>query len=106
NLSVEYAGKRRWFGQGRAGLHVVRDVGFTLRSGETLALLGESGCGKTTTAKALLRLLEKQAIVRGQALMEGVDLIKARGARLKRLRRHIQIVFQDPYASLDPRMLV
>ncbi|NYT38348.1 ABC transporter ATP-binding protein [Allopusillimonas soli] len=106
NLSVEYAGKRRWFGQGRAGLHVVRDVGFTLRPRETLALLGESGCGKTTTAKALLRLLEKQAIVRGQALMEGVDLIKARGAGLKRLRRHIQIVFQDPYASLDPRMLV
>src|SRR5690606_18925544 len=75
-----------------------------LREGETLALLGGSGCGKTTAAKALLGLLDGQAIVEGQALFRGENLLDARGRELKRMRRHVQIVFQDPYASLDPRM--
>lgn len=85
---------------------VVDDLSFELRAGETLALLGESGCGKTTTAKALLRLLDKQAHITGQAWLEGDSLFDARGAQLKAMRRRLQIVFQDPYASLDPRMLV
>jgi peptide/nickel transport system ATP-binding protein len=85
---------------------VVDDVSFELRSGETLALLGESGCGKTTTAKALLQLLDKQTIIKGSAHLEGQALLTARGAPLKRLRQAIQIVFQDPYGSLNPRMLV
>ena len=103
NLSVRYV-KRRSILRGSTGVEVLKGIGFSLRAGETLALLGGSGCGKTTTAKALLGLLDGQARVTGQALLHGEDLLQARGRDLKRLRRHIQIVFQDPYASLDPRM--
>src|SRR5690606_25566271 len=84
----------------------VDGVGFTLRAGETLALLGESGCGKTTTGKALLRLIDGSARITGRATLGGQDLLHARGKALMALRRRIQIVFQDPYASLEPRMRV
>ncbi|OZI71235.1 ABC transporter ATP-binding protein [Bordetella genomosp. 12] len=80
-------------------------VSFTLRAGETLALLGESGCGKTTTGKALLRLIDG-AHISGRALLDGRDLLSADRRTMQALRRDIQIVFQDPYASLDPRMRV
>ncbi len=83
----------------------VDGVTFTLRAGETLALLGESGCGKTTTGKALLRLIDG-ARISGRAMLQGQDLLTADRRRLQRLRQDIQIVFQDPYASLDPRMRV
>lgn len=106
-LSVAYRNKQGWWRPGAASLTpIVKDVSFELRAGQTLALLGESGCGKTTTAKALLRLLDKTALVDGKASLDGTSLLDARGAGLQRLRRSIQIVFQDPYASLDPRMLV
>src|SRR5690606_23443105 len=82
---------------------VVESVSFEVRKGETLALLGESGCGKTTIAKALLRLLDKQARVRGDASLLGQPLLTVRGKELMDRRRAIQIVFQDPSASLDPR---
>ena len=83
----------------------VDGVTFTLRAGETLALLGESGCGKTTTGKALLRLIDG-ARVSGRAMLQGQDLLAADRRQLQRLRQDIQIVFQDPYASLDPRMRI
>jgi len=83
----------------------VDGVTFTLRAGETLALLGESGCGKTTTGKALLRLIDG-AHVDGRAMLQGQDLLSADRRQLQRLRQDIQIVFQDPYASLDPRMRI
>src|SRR5690606_14219870 len=105
-LSVAYSRSKGLLQRRAEPVSVVRDVSFDLRAGETLALLGESGCGKTTTAKALIRLLDKQAIVRGRATLNGEDLLSARGAHLRRIRRSIQIVFQDPYASLDPRMMV
>lgn len=105
-LSVAYSRSKGLLQRRAEPVTVVRDVSFDLRAGETLALLGESGCGKTTTAKALIRLLDKQAIVRGRATLQGEDLLSARGAHLRRIRRSIQIVFQDPYASLDPRMMV
>jgi len=105
NLSVSYSA-RGSFWRHPEPVKIVENVSFDLRAGETLALLGESGCGKTTTAKALLRLLDKQATVGGHASLQGEDLLSARGARLRQLRQAIQIVFQDPYASLDPRMLV
>lgn len=106
DLSVSYVKKRRFWSAGDTAVDIVKNVSFELREGETLALLGESGCGKTTTAKALLRLLDKQAVVRGSAKFDGDDILTARRSVLQRLRRSVQIVFQDPYASLDPRMLV
>ncbi|WP_202865608.1 ABC transporter ATP-binding protein [Pigmentiphaga sp. H8] len=84
----------------------VDGVSLSLDTGRTLALVGESGCGKTTTGKALLRLLDGVATISGQASLQGQDLLRAGGRSLKRLRRDIQIIFQDPYASLNPRMRV
>lgn len=106
NLTVEYARRGGLLRRPDTSVPVVRDVSFELAPGETLALLGESGCGKTTTAKALLRLLDKAAKVGGQVELAGEPVLTAGTAALKRLRRSLQIVFQDPYASLNPRMLV
>ena len=85
---------------------VVQEVSFTLHASETLALVGGSGCGKTTVAKALLRLLDGSASINGSAIVEQTSILQASGNALKALRGQIQIVFQDPFASLDPRMRV
>lgn len=85
---------------------VVQGVSFTLHANETLALVGGSGCGKTTVAKALLRLLDGSASIKGSAVVEHTNILQASGATLKALRGQIQIVFQDPFSSLDPRMRV
>jgi len=81
----------------------VDDVSLELAAGETLAIVGESGSGKTTLARMLLRLIEPDS---GELLVEGRDFLSARGAQLRALRREMQMVFQDPFASLDPRMRV
>jgi peptide/nickel transport system ATP-binding protein len=106
HLSVRYPLRSGMLHRVTGSTQIVDGVSFELCAGETLALLGESGCGKTTTAKALLRLLDKEAKVGGHASLDGAALLSARGGHLRRLRRKIQIVFQDPYASLDPRMRV
>ena len=87
----------------RAGVTAVDDVSLELTSGETLAIVGESGSGKTTLARMLLRLIEPDS---GELLVDGRDFLAARGAKLRALRREMQMVFQDPFASLDPRQRV
>jgi peptide/nickel transport system ATP-binding protein len=84
----------------------VDDVSFEIGRARTLALVGESGCGKTTIGKAIVQLLRGQANVGGRALLEGQDLFALQGDALRRVRADIQLVFQDPFASLDPRMRV
>ena len=84
----------------------VAGVSFDIRAGRTLALVGESGCGKTTTGKAIVQLLRTQAAIEGRALLEGRNLFDLDAEALTAARRDIQIIFQDPYASLNPRMRV
>jgi peptide/nickel transport system ATP-binding protein len=84
-------------------VHAVENVGFSLAAGETLALVGESGCGKSTTARSILRLVEPTA---GEVLFDGANVRKLSGERLRALRRGMQMVFQDPFASLDPKQTV
>ena len=81
----------------------VDDVSFAIRRGEALGLVGESGCGKTTVGRVLLRLIEPTS---GQILFDGQDITKLRGNDLKAFRRRMQIIFQDPFASLDPRQQI
>jgi peptide/nickel transport system ATP-binding protein len=84
----------------------VDGVSFSIREASTLALVGESGCGKTTSGKAIVQLLRHQATIEGQALLQGRNLFELEGDALRDARREAQIIFQDPYASLDPRMRV
>jgi len=86
-----------------AWVQAVDDVSFSIKEGETLGLVGESGCGKTTVGRTLLRLVPATG---GSVIYDGQDVLKANGLELKALRRNMQIIFQDPFSSLDPRMPV
>jgi oligopeptide/dipeptide ABC transporter ATP-binding protein len=91
------------FQQIKAWVQAVDNVSFTVKEGETLSLVGESGCGKTTVGRTMLRLIEPTS---GEVEFGGVNILRLKGQELKGMRRNMQIIFQDPYASLDPRIPV
>jgi oligopeptide transport system ATP-binding protein len=103
NLKVHFPVKRGMFARAREFVKAVDDVSFSIAPGETLGLVGESGCGKTTLGRAIVRLIEPTA---GSVSLEGADITQMDGAALRAQRRKLQMIFQDPYGSLNPRMTV
>jgi ABC-type oligopeptide transport system ATPase subunit len=103
HLTKHFAVKQGVFARGHAQVHAVEDVSFDVRRGETLGIVGESGCGKSTTARLMLRLLE---LTGGTVRFDGRDISKLSQRKLRPLRREMQMIFQDPYASLNPRKTV
>ena len=106
HLSVRFPIRKGALQRTRSYFNAVSDVSFSIAAGETLALVGESGCGKTTTGKAIVQLLRNQALIEGVALFQGQDLFGLQGDALRGARSAIQIIFQDPFGSLNPRMRV
>lgn len=103
-LSVSFASPKRFLSRHKPLIvQAVKDVDLTVNAGETLALVGESGCGKSTLGRALIRTLPHSA---GRILFKGEDISKLRGEALRRARAGFQMIFQDPYASLNPKMSV
>ena len=102
-LKKYFVVKRGLFSRSTGQVRAVDGVSFTLKRGETLGLVGESGCGKTTLGRCILRLIEPTA---GRMVFNGTDLGQLEGGALRRMRADFQIIFQDPFSSLDPRMNV
>lgn len=100
---LEVKDLRKYFKVPKGFLHAVDDVTFNIEEGKTLGVVGESGCGKSTTGRAILRLLEPTS---GEVIFNGVNVTKQNKQEMRNLRRQMQIIFQDPYASLNPRMSV
>jgi len=103
HLTKRFAVKQGVFARGRAEVHAVEDISLNVRRGETLGIVGESGCGKSTTARLILRLLEPTS---GTLRFDGHDISKLSQRALRPLRREMQMIFQDPYSSLNPRKTV
>ena len=100
---LEVKNLKKYFKTPRGMLHAVDDVSFTLKKGETLGVVGESGCGKSTLGRTVLGLLDATD---GQVIFEGEDVTHLKGSARKNLRKDMQIIFQDPFSSLNPRMCV
>jgi peptide/nickel transport system ATP-binding protein len=103
NLKVAFPGKKSFFGKTLTSVKAVDDVSFDIYAGETLGLVGESGCGKSTLGRTLLQLIPA---TQGSIIYNGNDLTKTDAATLRNLRKEMQIIFQDPYSSLNPRMTI
>jgi peptide/nickel transport system ATP-binding protein len=103
DLTTRFDVRSGLFGRRSGAVHAVENVSFDLAPGETLALVGESGCGKSTTGRSIVRLVEPTG---GDVLLDGLNVLSLSGEGLRRARREIQMVFQDPFASLDPRMTI
>lgn len=101
NNILEVKNLKKYFKTPKGMLHAVDDVNFFIKEGETLGLVGESGCGKSTTGRAILRLVEPTS---GEVNFEGKNIVDFNGAQMREARKNMQIIFQDPYASLNPRM--
>lgn len=103
DVVLETVHLKKYFPTKRGVLHAVDDVSFQLERGKTLGIVGESGCGKSTLGRAILRLHEPTS---GQVLFNGKDITKLSTKEMRKMRQKMQIIFQDPYASLDPRQTV
>lgn len=103
DLHVHFTKRKNRSHSGHHSIHAVDGVSFEIEKGMTLGLVGESGCGKTTLARALLRLIDIQS---GQIQFDGFDLISATKSDLQKIRRDMQLIFQDPYGSLNPRLTI
>ena len=100
---LEVKNLRKYFKTPKGMLHAVDDVTFTIEKGKTLGVVGESGCGKSTTGRAILRLIEPTA---GEVLFEGQDVVKLSAEEMRKKRTDMQIIFQDPFSSLNPRKTI
>ena len=103
DIILQVENLKKYFKTPKGMLHAVDDVSFTIERGKTLGVVGESGCGKSTTGRAILRLLEPTG---GKVLFDGVDVAQLDTKGMRKMRRNMQIVFQDPFSSLNPRMTV
>ncbi|MBN1550776.1 ATP-binding cassette domain-containing protein, partial [bacterium] len=103
NLKKYFPVRAGFFGKATQFVKAVDDVSLTIRKGEAVGLVGESGCGKTTIGRCILRLIEPDA---GKVIFEGVDILGLTRHQMRVKRKDLQIIFQDPYASLNPRMTI
>lgn len=103
DVLLDVRGLKKYFSTPKGMLQAVDDVSFVVERGRTLGIVGESGCGKSTTGRAILRLIEPTA---GEVYFEGRDITKLDKKELRKMRKEMQIIFQDPYSSVDPRMSV
>lgn len=103
DVILEVKNLTKYFDTPKGKLHAVDDVSFTINRGSTLGIVGESGCGKSTTGRTILKLIEPTS---GQIIFNGTDITKYKDRQMRKLRTDMQIIFQDPFSSLDPRQNV
>ena len=103
NVLLEVKDLKKYYKVPKGMLHAVDGVSFNLEKGKTLGIVGESGCGKTTIGRAILRLVEPTS---GSVIFDGVDILKLNKQEMRHMRRNMQLIFQDPFSSLNPRKTI